>query len=72
MLTEESTPGEEARDKEPAWLLTSSATIPKVYMGPVKRKESGDLREGEVVGELPQENFEVSRGDLTGRRGMGR
>jgi hypothetical protein len=38
----------------------------------VKRKDKGDLKEGEVVGVLPQENFEVSKGDLLGRRGMGR
>jgi hypothetical protein len=37
----------------------------------VKRKERGDLKEGEVVGGLPQENLEVSRGDLLGRRGIG-
>ena len=41
-------------------------------MGPVKRKEKGELMEGEVVGVLPQENFEVRRGDLFGRRGTGR
>lgn len=40
-------------------------------MGPVKRKERGDRREGDVVGVLPQENFEVSNGELLGRRGMG-
>jgi hypothetical protein len=37
----------------------------------VKRNDRGDLREGEVVGVLPHENLEMSRGDLLGRRGMG-
>lgn len=37
----------------------------------MKRKERGDLKEGEVVGVLPQENLDVSRGDLLGRRGIG-
>ena len=40
-------------------------------MGPVKRKERGDRREGDVVGVLPHENFEVSRGDLLERREIG-
>jgi hypothetical protein len=37
----------------------------------VKRKETGDFKDGEVVGVLSQENLEVSRGDLLARRGMG-
>lgn len=37
----------------------------------MKRKESGEVTEGEVVGVLPQENLEVSRGDLLGRRVIG-
>jgi len=37
----------------------------------VKRKESGEAIEGEVVGVLPQENLDVSKGDLLGRRGIG-
>jgi len=40
-------------------------------MGPVKRKDKGDFREGDAVGVLPHENFEVSRGDLLARRVMG-
>jgi hypothetical protein len=62
---------EEAKDREPALLLTSSETVSKVQMLPVERKEGGDLKAGEVVGVLTQENLEVSKGDLLGRRGMG-